>query len=132
MIKSLTDAILEEEAQELAITVQEFRDYIEIDKDVVTDGVITDEDIVSSVQSAQASTSACGNDKEDEEDADEDLEPIPSAGEVVEMLQKIRRYGSFAGDETVLDSINNIEAFVFKQTVKGKKQQSILDFVKKP
>ncbi|XP_039386738.1 tigger transposable element-derived protein 4-like [Mauremys reevesii] len=129
---SLTDAILEEEAQELAITVQEFRDYIEIDKDVVTDGVITDEDIVSSVQSAQASTSACGNDKEDEEDADEDLEPIPSAGEVVEMLQKIRRYGSFVGDETVLDSINNIEAFVFKQTVKGKKQQSILDFVKKP
>ncbi|KAH1173012.1 hypothetical protein KIL84_016851 [Mauremys mutica] len=130
--EAYTDAILEEEAQELAITVQEFRDYIEIDKDVVTDGVITDEDIVSSVQSAQTSTSACGNDKEDEEDADEDLEPIPSAGEVVEMLQKIRRYGSFVGDETVLDSINNIEAFVFKQTVKGKKQQSILDFVKKP
>jgi len=51
--------------------------------------VITDEDIVSSVRSAQASTSACGNDNEDEEDADEDLEPIPSAGEVVEMLQKI-------------------------------------------
>ena len=48
------------------------------------------------------------------------------------MLQKIQRYGSFVGDETVLDSINNIEAFVFKQTVKGKKQQSILDFVKKP
>uniref|UniRef100_A0A0B7BV65 Uncharacterized protein n=1 Tax=Arion vulgaris TaxID=1028688 RepID=A0A0B7BV65_9EUPU len=69
-------------------------------KTSLTDGVITDEDIVSSVQSALASTSACGNDKEDEEDADEDLEPIPSAGEVVEMLQKIRRYGSFVGDET--------------------------------
>ena len=95
--------------------------------------MITDDDIVSSVQSAHASTSACGgNNKEDEEAADEDLEPIPSAGEVVEMLQKIRRYGSFVGNETVLDSINNIEAFVFKQTVKGKKQQSILDFVKKP
>ena len=98
----------------------------------VTDGVLADEDIVSSVQSAQAGTYAYGNDKEDEEDADEDLEPIPSAVEVVEMLKTIRRYGSFVGDETVLDSINNIEAFVFKQTVKGKKQQSILDFVKKP
>ncbi|XP_046725929.1 tigger transposable element-derived protein 4-like [Silurus meridionalis] len=103
----IADAILEEEAQDLAITVQEFRDYIEIDKDVVTDGVITDDDIVSSVQSAQASTSAGGNDKDDE-DADEDLEPIPSAVAVVEMLQKIRRYGSFVGDETVLDSINNL------------------------
>ena len=123
---------MEEAAQELAITVQEFWDYIEIGKDVVTDGVITDEDILSSVQSAQASTSACGNDKEDEEDADEDWEPIPSAGEVVESLQKIRRYGSFVGDETVLESINNIEAFVFKQTIKGKRQQSIIDFLKKP
>ena len=74
---SLTDAILEEEARELAIAVQEFRDYIEIEKDVITDCVITDKDIVSSVQSAQASTSVCGNDKEDEEYADEDLEPIP-------------------------------------------------------
>ena len=26
----------------------------------------------------------------------------------------------------------NIETFVFKQTVQGEKQQSILDFVKKP
>uniref|UniRef100_A0A3B3Q6Q4 HTH CENPB-type domain-containing protein n=1 Tax=Paramormyrops kingsleyae TaxID=1676925 RepID=A0A3B3Q6Q4_9TELE len=99
-----------------SITVQEFRDYIDIDKDVVTctDGMITDEDIISSVQSAQPSISACGNDNEDEEDADEDLEPIPSAGEVIEMLQNIRRYGSFVGDETVLDSISNIEAFIFK------------------
>ncbi|KAI5099209.1 hypothetical protein C0J45_11348 [Silurus meridionalis] len=112
---SIVDAILKEEAQELAITVQEFRDYIEIDKDVVTRRAITDDDIVSSVQSAQASTSACGNHEDDEEDADEDLKPIPSAVEVVEMLQKIRRYGSFVGDETVLDSINNIEACVFKQ-----------------
>uniref|UniRef100_A0A3B3QEJ7 HTH CENPB-type domain-containing protein n=1 Tax=Paramormyrops kingsleyae TaxID=1676925 RepID=A0A3B3QEJ7_9TELE len=108
---SLIDAVLEEEAQEIAITVLEFLDYIDIDKDVVTctDGVITDEDIISSVQSAQPSISACGNDNEDEEDADEDLEQIPSA-----------------------NSINNIEAFVFKQTVKGKKQQSVSDFVKKP
>ncbi|KAL3865638.1 hypothetical protein ACJMK2_043009 [Sinanodonta woodiana] len=60
-----------------------------------TPEVITNEDILPSVQSAQASTSACG-------------------------------------DETVLDSINDIEAFVLKQTVKSKKQQSILDFVKKP
>ena len=42
--------------------------------------------------SAHASTSACGNDKED---ADQDLEPIPLDGEVVEMIQEIRRYGSF-------------------------------------
>uniref|UniRef100_A0A3B3QH75 HTH CENPB-type domain-containing protein n=1 Tax=Paramormyrops kingsleyae TaxID=1676925 RepID=A0A3B3QH75_9TELE len=93
-----THAVLEEEAQEIAITVLEFLDYIDIDKDVVTctDGVITDEDIISSVQSAQPSISACGNDNEDEEDADEDLEQIPS------------------------------------QTVKGKKQQSVSDFVKKP
>ncbi|KAI5626056.1 hypothetical protein C0J50_14328 [Silurus asotus] len=109
---SIADAILKEEAQELAITVQEFRDYIEIDKGVVTRGAITDDEIVSSVQSAQASTSAREN---HEEDADEDSKPIPSAVEVVEMLQKIRRYGSFVGDETVLDSINNIEACVFKQ-----------------
>ena len=130
--KSSLSAILEEEAHELAINVHEFRDYVEIDKEVVTDGVITVEDIVSSVQSAHASTSACSNDEEDaDEDADEDLEPIPSAGEVVEMVQKILRYCSFVGDETVLDSINNIEAFLLKQTVKGKKQQIILDFVKK-
>ncbi|KAK3602795.1 hypothetical protein CHS0354_026345 [Potamilus streckersoni] len=91
----LTDAIFEEEAQELAITVQEFRDYIEIDKDVVSDGVITDEDIVSRMQSAQASTSACGNDKEDDKEDEEDRTKIwnqfLSAGEVVEMLEKIRR-----------------------------------------
>uniref|UniRef100_A0A3B3Q9M8 HTH CENPB-type domain-containing protein n=1 Tax=Paramormyrops kingsleyae TaxID=1676925 RepID=A0A3B3Q9M8_9TELE len=68
----------------------------------------------SLTDSAQPSISACGNDNEDEEDADEDLEPIPSAGEVIEMLQNIRRYGSFVGDETVLDSISNIEAFIFK------------------
>ncbi|KAL3842535.1 hypothetical protein ACJMK2_020536 [Sinanodonta woodiana] len=78
----------------------EFRDYIDINKDVVTDGVITNEDIVS----------ACSGRNTTENST----------------------VGSFVGDETVLESISNIEAFVFKQTVKGKKQQSILDFVKKP
>ncbi|KAL3857113.1 hypothetical protein ACJMK2_011808 [Sinanodonta woodiana] len=84
---SLTETNLDEVAQELATTVQEFRDYIYTGKDLVIDGVITD--IASSVQSAQASSSAY---------------------------------------ETVLDSIINIEALVFKQTVKSTKQQSILDF----
>lgn len=62
-------------------------------------------DLGKSPSKPKPSVSACGNDNEDEEDAEEDLEPIPSAGEVIEMLQKIRRYGSFVGDETVFDSI---------------------------
>ena len=52
------------------------------------------------------------------------MEPIPSAGEMVEMLHKIRWYGSFVGDETVLDNINNIEAFVFNRLLNAKSNKA--------
>jgi hypothetical protein len=113
-----------EKISHIGLDENEWIDFVDVDNDVETTEVSSDEDIIAMVRPTEAEDE---DDEENEEDVDECKPPtLSSAKEASEHLRKYLM--SVPNSETVLQDLCNIKAFMDLMSIKAKKQTTIADF----
>ena len=118
-------AIQEDEILSIIPQGVTFEDYLSVDDEIITTGVMTDDDIV------EAFTNTGGEPTLDEIEEDDTPYPleVPTSCEALKALKLVQRYfESLKHSDDSLDLVCQLEVMLNSLLIESKRQSSITDF----